>query len=170
MPESTFPSPAHFGTGMRLLASAFGKCGARGFKLASLLLLAGVDMREQMMDKIRQSCNAGTDEKHDGISKWFVTFREQEDKFPDYPEEEEGGSLFIFDPPQRVEEVEEEEEGDGKKKDDKKGDKKKDDKKKGKDGEEDDEEPPALPVSEFVLKMQACTEKFCQVCLSAEKL
>ena len=34
--------------------------------------------------------------------------------------------------------------------------------KKGKD-EEEDEGPQELPVSDFVLKMQACTEKFCQV-------
>jgi hypothetical protein len=48
------------------------------------------------------------------------------------------------------------------KKDDKKG---KDAKGKGKE-EEEDEGPQELPVSDFVLKMQACTEKFCQVCES----
>ena len=53
----------------------------------------GVDMREQMMDKIRQ---------------WFVAFREQNEKFPDYPDEEDGGSVFIFDPPPVIEEPEEE--------------------------------------------------------------
>lgn len=106
----------------------------------------GVDMREQMMDKIRQ---------------WFVAFREQNESFPEYPDEDDGGSVFIFDPPPVVEE-EEEEGGDdkGKKDDKKKDDKKKDDKKKG---EEEEEEPQELPPSEFVLKMQACTEKFCQV-------
>ena len=108
----------------------------------------GVDMREQMMDKIRQ---------------WFVAFREQNEAFPDYPDEEDGGSVFIFDPPP-VEE-EEEEGGDDKDaggKDAKKDDKGKDKDKKGKD-EEEDEGPQELPVSDFVLKMQACTEKFCQV-------
>eukprot|EP00286_Rhodomonas_abbreviata_P017348 CAMPEP_0181334596 /NCGR_PEP_ID=MMETSP1101-20121128/26353_1 /TAXON_ID=46948 /ORGANISM="Rhodomonas abbreviata, Strain Caron Lab Isolate" /LENGTH=391 /DNA_ID=CAMNT_0023444601 /DNA_START=334 /DNA_END=1506 /DNA_ORIENTATION=+ len=104
----------------------------------------GVDMREQMMDKIRQ---------------WFVLFREHNDSFPEYPEEETGGSIFIFDPPPVVEPEEEEEEGGGdKKKDDKKKDDKKDDKKKKGEEEEEDEGPQQLPVSEFVLKMQACTE------------
>jgi len=116
----------------------------------------GVDMREQMMDMVRQ---------------WFVNWHEQNGSFPEYPEDPDvpGGSMTIFEPPDMVEAPEEEEEGDGKKKDDKKGgdkkkdDKKKDDKKKGKDEEEDDDTPAELPPSQFVLKMQACTEKFCQV-------
>ena len=29
----------------------------------------------------------------------FVASREQNDAFPEYPEEDEGGSVFIFDPP-----------------------------------------------------------------------
>eukprot|EP00961_Rhodomonas_salina_P251563 3401180-Rhodomonas_salina.1 len=115
----------------------------------------GVDMREQMMDMVRQ---------------WFVNWHEQNGSFPEYPEDPDvpGGSMTIFEPPDMVEAPEEEEEGDGKKKDDKKGgdkkkdDKKKDDKKKGKDEEEDDDTPAELPPSQFVLKMQACTEKFCQ--------
>jgi IQ and AAA domain-containing protein len=113
----------------------------------------GVDMREQMMDKIRQ---------------WFVAFKEQNETFPDYPDEESGGSVFIFDPPPAGEDEEEDEEGGGKE-DKKKDDKKKDDKKKGE--EEEEERPPELPVSEFVLKMQSCTEKFCQVsCVVEESL
>jgi hypothetical protein len=120
----------------------------------------GVDMREQMMDKIRQ---------------WFVSSREQNDAFPEYPEEEDGGSVFIFDPPPPAEATEEEE-GDGKgggKKDDKAGkdDKGKkgggDKKKGGKKGEEEEgdggEKANELEPSPFVLRMQAATEKFSQL-------
>jgi len=46
-----------------------------------------------MMDKIRQ---------------WFVAYREQNEAFPEYPEEDDGGSVFIFDPPPVVDEPEEE--------------------------------------------------------------
>jgi hypothetical protein len=41
-----------------------------------------------------------------------VAFREQNEAFPEYPDEDDGGSVFIFDPPPVVEE--EEEEGDAK--------------------------------------------------------
>jgi hypothetical protein len=93
-----------------------------------------------------------------------VACREQNDAFPEYPEEEDGGSVFIFDPPPPKEEEEGDGEGEGDAKGktgDKKGDTgkkggdKKKDGKKGKKGEEEEEEKPAeLPVSPFVLKMQ----------------
>ena len=103
----------------------------------------------------------------DPCSARFVAFREQNDAFPEYPEEDAGGSVFIFDPPPAAEPAEGEEAGgdaDPKGKtgggDKKKGgdDKKKGgDKKKGKkgEGEEEEEAPAELPTSGFVLRMQA---------------
>ena len=87
-----------------------------------------------------------------------MAFREQNDAFPEYPDEDAGGSVFIFDPPPVVEAPEGEEGGDADPKGKTGGDKKKGggDKKKGKKGEEEEEAPPAeLPVSGFVLRMQA---------------
>ena len=98
----------------------------------------------------------------------FVASREQNEAFPDYPEEEEGGSAIIFDPPPPK--ADGDGDGDGgdpkgktgdSKKGDKKGDtgkkggdKKADAGKKGKKEEEVDDRPAELPPSAFVLKMQ----------------
>ena len=97
----------------------------------------------------------------------FVASREQNEAFPDYPEEDEGGSAVIFDPPPPKADADGDGDGGadpkGKTGGDKKGgDKKGGDKgkkadaaaKKGKKGDEEEEKPAELPVSPFVLKMQ----------------
>merc|ERR1711974_435244 len=92
----------------------------------------GPDMKETMMDQIRQ---------------WFIECRDATGKFPEYPDADDGGSAMIFkekDPAELEKELNEKDDGKGKGKGkgkDKKKDKKKDRKgKKGKKGDDDEEE------------------------------
>lgn len=115
--------------------------------------MEGPDMKETMMDQIRQ---------------WFIECRDATGKFPEYPADDEGGSAAIFkekDPAELEAELKAKEEGKdkGKKGKKEKGKKKEKKEKKGKKGKGDDEEEDEgwkMAPSNFVPAINEATETY----------